>query len=425
MSIKINIANKHCIVEGTPVIVCGNSGYMITFTFDAEWDLAAKKFARFSYVRDGKRRRKDVELIGDTVAVPPVYKTRELQVGVYAGDLVTSTPARIPCKKSIVCDTCEPDDLDPSQYEQMRNELSKEVYKLCPPLAESGAAVRCEPVEDYPLEVVSHLPAEGVQTLTLHHCGKNILDTGNPKVYHNNATTPVYLFTLTDTGVHIDWVRDEASNWGRFSYCLGTAEELAGKTITVSGKYTSMVANEKNIPYVSICSTNENPCRDNSNINYGNGGYLNTSGSYTQHLGSGSGKNSVTYTVTGNEPGKYIVASYNESYGGAFNVGDWVEWSDIQVEIGDAATAYEPYRGQTHTIDFGKTVNGGTYHWTKGILTEADGNETQLTPQQIRALSGVNTLYTDAGDTTVTGKADPVAVIEKLTNAIIALGGNI
>ena len=36
MSIKINIANKHCIVEGTPVIVCGNSGYMITFTFDAE-----------------------------------------------------------------------------------------------------------------------------------------------------------------------------------------------------------------------------------------------------------------------------------------------------------------------------------------------------------------------------------------------------
>ena len=49
----------------------------------------------------------------------------------------------------------------------------------------------------------------------------------------------------------------------------------------------------------------------------------------------------------------------------------------------------------------------------------------QLTSQEILALSGVNTLYSDTGDTTVTGKADPVKVIENLTNAIIALGGNV
>lgn len=49
----------------------------------------------------------------------------------------------------------------------------------------------------------------------------------------------------------------------------------------------------------------------------------------------------------------------------------------------------------------------------------------QLTPQEIIALPGVNSFYSDTGDTTVTGKADPTAVIEKLTNAIIALGGNI
>lgn len=46
-------------------------------------------------------------------------------------------------------------------------------------------------------------------------------------------------------------------------------------------------------------------------------------------------------------------------------------------------------------------------------------------PQEILALSGVNTLYSDTGDTTVTGRTDPTAVIEKLTNAIIALGGNV
>ncbi len=123
MEIKITIENKHCTVQGAPVIVCGNSTYTIAFTFDEEWASAEKKTARFSYVRDGVRRYKDVDLTGDKVAMPPVYKTKELQVGVYAGDLVTSTPARIPCKKSIVCDSCAPDDLLPGQYEQLRAEL--------------------------------------------------------------------------------------------------------------------------------------------------------------------------------------------------------------------------------------------------------------------------------------------------------------
>ena len=54
----------------------------------------------------------------------------------------------------------------------------------------------------------------------------------------------------------------------------------------------------------------------------------------------------------------------------------------------------------------------------------------QLTPTEIQALAGTNYLHTNYaynGDrnNTVTGKADPAAVIEKLTNAIIALGGNV
>lgn len=45
----------------------------------------------------------------------------------------------------------------------------------------------------------------------------------------------------------------------------------------------------------------------------------------------------------------------------------------------------------------------------------------QLTPQEVLALSGVNTLYSNTGNTTVTGKADPVAIIEKLSSAVTAL----
>ena len=49
----------------------------------------------------------------------------------------------------------------------------------------------------------------------------------------------------------------------------------------------------------------------------------------------------------------------------------------------------------------------------------------QLTPQQITALSGVNTIYTDADGVVVTGAEDPKHTITELKNAIISLGGNI
>lgn len=45
----------------------------------------------------------------------------------------------------------------------------------------------------------------------------------------------------------------------------------------------------------------------------------------------------------------------------------------------------------------------------------------QLTPQQIAALPGVNTLYTDSGDTTVSGRTDPVWLTQSLMDRIAAL----
>ena len=47
----------------------------------------------------------------------------------------------------------------------------------------------------------------------------------------------------------------------------------------------------------------------------------------------------------------------------------------------------------------------------------------QLTPQEILALSGTNTIYTDTGDTTVSGRADPNAIIQQLASRIAALEG--
>ena len=103
MDIKINIVDKRPAVIGTPVIVCGNSDYSIEFTFDSEWSSATAKTARFVYVKAGTIKFQDVQLTGNTVAVPVLAGIREVMVGVYAGDLRTTTPARIPCEYSILC----------------------------------------------------------------------------------------------------------------------------------------------------------------------------------------------------------------------------------------------------------------------------------------------------------------------------------
>ena len=45
--------------------------------------------------------------------------------------------------------------------------------------------------------------------------------------------------------------------------------------------------------------------------------------------------------------------------------------------------------------------------------------------ETISALPGVNHIFADAGEVTVTGKADPSALIHQLTDAILSLGGNV
>lgn len=106
MVIKINITNKRAKVEGAPVIVCGNSGYTIEFTFDAEWDQAAAKTARFVYAQGGMLRHTDVEFTGNTVKVPYMVGIRSVQVGVFVEgeNISTTTPAKIACETSIRCE---------------------------------------------------------------------------------------------------------------------------------------------------------------------------------------------------------------------------------------------------------------------------------------------------------------------------------
>ena len=55
------------------------------------------------------------------------------------------------------------------------------------------------------------------------------------------------------------------------------------------------------------------------------------------------------------------------------------------------------------------------------VIYPIDPITIQLTPQEILALSGVNTLYSDTGDTEVAGRANPAAIINNLLDRLAAI----
>lgn len=118
-NIKITVTNKRAAVVGSPVIVCGNSDYTVTFTFDEEWSGLNAKTARFVYVKDGEVQHEDVVFAGNTAAVPVLSNVTFVKVGVFAGDLCTTTPARILCDTSILCGSGAPQAPTPDVYNQI------------------------------------------------------------------------------------------------------------------------------------------------------------------------------------------------------------------------------------------------------------------------------------------------------------------
>ena len=85
-------------------IVCGNSDYQVQFTFDGEWDGYTQKTARFIW--NGEYF--DVDFTGNTCTVPIIMNAHLVTVGVYAGQLSTTTAAVIGCKPSIICGSDTP-----------------------------------------------------------------------------------------------------------------------------------------------------------------------------------------------------------------------------------------------------------------------------------------------------------------------------
>lgn len=128
--IRITVREKIAQVSGSPEIVCGNSDYAAIFDLDSEWDAYEFKTMRVAWldIRTGKKRYAEVTFSGSTCVLPAIYDAYEIAVGIYAGDIRTTTPARIPCARCITDGGSAHEAPPPDVYEQIL-ELLEQIAK--------------------------------------------------------------------------------------------------------------------------------------------------------------------------------------------------------------------------------------------------------------------------------------------------------
>ena len=319
----------------------------------------------------------------------------------------------------------------------------KIVEALCPPFETTGSIVQCHPVEHYPLGVVSRIepvqsgsgnpssdnvrPISGWDSVHVTRCGKNLLKASKSDITRE-LNGIVGNYTANNDTFAIKGTNKASSN-----FLILSITPYVYPYFKPGDKYT-ILNNSPNGIYINLT-------------------YINTSDNIASLVYNDT---QTTFTV----PEDYIRLNKLQ-VGISTSVSTIDTTFNIQLEVGSTATAHEPYQGNTYSADFGQTVYGGTLDWNTGMLTVTHGQiaayageslpgawisdrdvyadgampttgaqvvyklatptTIQLTPQQITALSGTNTLYTDSGDTAVSGRADPVWLTQSLMERIAAL----
>lgn len=115
-TIQISVRNKIATQTDDTVIINGNSDYNIEFDFDAEWADLNNKIGIFAYndAAAHKWAYQTVMFSGNTCAVPILRDIHCVYVGVTAGNVRVTTPAKVQCRLSIsdYADTEEPPSAD-------------------------------------------------------------------------------------------------------------------------------------------------------------------------------------------------------------------------------------------------------------------------------------------------------------------------
>ena len=139
---------------------------------------------------------------------------------------------------------------------------------------------------------------------------------------------------------------------------------------------------------------------------------------------SASGKNIATATQTTGATTKYIRITSRNTTNANITPTDLSKW---QCEQGNQATTYAPYSAETHTVNLGRTIYGGSVDVVQGTGTDENGNDftfTPITPTPETKI-GVNNFWADNGDSQLTYRSSGTETIiapDLTTKSITANG---
>jgi hypothetical protein len=364
-------------------------------------------------------------------------------------------------------------DVDPTVWSNKET-----VDKLCPPFTESGHIVTCEPVEGYPLEVKCH--TKNLFDDVAFYIARGFVQqedgtwygTHQNKVIFTNGDKVPGVFTISYYGKRMGqslvfWVNytDGTSEYGGSPSKLDTFENVvfktkADKTVStihwVHQNAGDFYIKDVQIEYGSTATPYE-PYADAIEV-YRGGKNLFDDVAFFNKWGFEQQENGLWYgTLFGGGIGAKPVFVNSQHYPGVFTVSTFGYHAETgknaityQIKYTDGTSKYStgfPYETgpgyHSFSTDASKVVDtiyltygsAQAYCYLKDIQVEYGSAATHYEPfkgfdtfdvgNPVPAFAGVNTIYANCGLVTVTGRADPVATIDKLTNAILALGGNI
>ena len=372
-NISISVKNKIAVQTNRTLYVCGNSDYTAIFDLDAEWNAFEIKTARFCY----NGHYSDVVFTGNECEIPVIADTNEFEIGLFAGNLHTTTPAMVLCERSILSTSGTPTNPSPDVYHQLIEKINSGMLRG--PQGEKGDPGKDAPqIDDGTISRDSPWSSRQI----IEFLCPALEETGNPVTCYPVAGYPL--------GVVASWEPTQA----------GTGDPSPENIRPISGREAVTGAGQETWRFIALDGTEDwKQLRD-----------------YCETSFSGSGIPSSTDDITAarlsQHADRYIID--NPYTNTAADKCAWVY-----------STALHPYanlrikhKTEQSTLEIWKAYLAAQYAaGTPVQIAYKLATPTPITAtgaQPIQALAGCNTVLTDADSVAVTGRADPAHAIAAL-----------
>ena len=208
----INITVKGKVASSdTKAIVNGNSDYAVNWVLDGEWADYDTKTMRVRFF-DGSVINSIFS--GTSCSLPVITETCMIEIGLFAGDLITSTPAVINCIRCIRDDEGPVQDPTPSIYDQLLAKLNElggvspddvtqavADYMKANPFALVATSGSYNDLTDKP--TIPSVPTETIQANAAarhEHSNKTVLDGITGQVTPEKVNSPDHSTDLVQYG---------------------------------------------------------------------------------------------------------------------------------------------------------------------------------------------------------------------------------